>query len=260
MPSTARRTRCAIALGAAAIVAAAAGCGVLGGSKSPSDSPTPTPETSTAPASASAAPASAAAGSSVSAQAKDFVLTTSSGFSGFSATSSGADSSGGTSPLAKLASCLGATGSAVRDGSLDRAESTHLVNKTTGITLWSDAQVVPAGQLDRDTGLLRDPNFTDCVTSQTQKDAIASQQAAGNQLIDPEAVTRGAPLPTGALARTSVVVLGGSSSGGQMQLFYDTIYLGSGQVEAQLHLVGTIDPPSEDLISVAVKQLTARLG
>jgi hypothetical protein len=142
---------------------------VLGGSKSPSDSLTPTPETSTAPATASAAPVQT--GSSVSAQAKDFVLTTSSGFSGFSATTGGTASSAGTSPLAKLASCLGATGSAVRDGSIDRAESTHLVNKITGITLWSDAQVVPAGQLDRDTGLLRDPNFTDCVTSQTQKDA-----------------------------------------------------------------------------------------
>lgn len=233
---------------------------MLGGSSSSGDGATATPAASTAPATASAAPVTAQASASASAQAKDFVLTTGSGFSGFSATTAGADSSAGTSPLAKLASCLGATGSAVRDGSLDRAESTHLVNRTTGVTIWSDAQVVPAGQLDRDTGLLRDPNFAECVTSQTQKDAVASQQAVGNELLDPEAVTRETPLPTGALMRTSVVVVGGSSSGGQMQLFYDTIYLGSGQVEAQLHLVGTIDPPSEDLVSVAVKQLTAKLG
>jgi ABC-type phosphate transport system substrate-binding protein len=259
MRSTGRKTGYSVALAAAAmLVAAVAGCGVLGGSSSSGDAATTPPDTATP--TASTAPVVARSSTPAGPRAKDFLLTAGSGFTGFTATSSGGGSGSGTSPLAKLASCLGATGAAVRDGSTDRAESAHLVNRTTGVTIWSDAQIVPAGQLDRDTGLLRDPNFTDCVTSQTKKDAVAAQAAAGTALIDPEATTRDVPLPTGALARTSVVVLGGSSSGGQTQLFYDTVYLGSGQVEAQLHLVGTMDPPSEDLIGVAVRQLQAELG
>jgi hypothetical protein len=251
-----RRTWCAIVVSIAAVLAAAA----CGSKTSNEDATASTPPTTAAPTTPSTPSTVVTSAVAAAPRAADFVLTAGSGFTGFTAAATTAGSGAGTSPLQKLASCLGATGSAVRDGSTDRAESTHLANRTTGVTIWSDAQIVPAGQLDRDTGLLRDPNFTGCVTTQTQKDAVAAQQAAGNNLLDPEAVTRDAPLPTGALARTSVVVIGGSTTGGQTQLFYDTIYLGAGRVEAQLHLVGTTDPPSEDLVSVAVRQLMAKIG
>ena len=183
-------------------------------------------------------------------RAADFILTNGSGFTGFAPANgaTGATSTdAGAAPFAALASCLGISAADAADRSTDRAESTHLTNSGTGTTIWSDAQIVSAAQLDRDAGLLRHPRFADCATAQAKKDADAAFLAkyGADGVFDTEAVTRDdAPLPAGALARTSVVVLGGTANGGQAQLFYDTIYLGSGQVEAQLHLVSSVDPPA----------------
>jgi hypothetical protein len=247
---------------AAVLAFSVAGCGLLGSKSSGSSSSSPN-----AAAGSSSSPGAAPGGGSgqtagqagASLHAGNYTLTTTSGFSGFTAGTATTGGTDGASPMEKLASCLGTTASA--EAATDQAESAHLVNKTTGVTIWSDAQIVPAGRLSQDTNLLRDPNFTTCVTNQTKKDGITYLQNSGQgSLLDPEADTRDAPLPNGALARTSIVVLAGLSGGGQAQLFYDTIYVGSGQVEAQLHLFGTIDPPSEDLVSVAVAQLLAKLG
>jgi len=246
-------------MGMASLVLVLAACSDSDGGAAPASQ-------SSAPATSGAAvtaPATATASAVTPPQAAAYILTTDSGFTGFTPANSSAATDAGSTPFVKLASCLGVSAADVADGSTDRAESAHLTNSSTGVTLWSDAQLVSPGQLDRDTGLLRHPRFADCVTAQTKTDAIATLSAkyGAGAVADPEAVIRdGVPLPDGALARTSVVILAGTPNGGQAQLFYDTIYLGSDGVEAQLHLVCTIDPPSEDLVSVAVAQLEAKLG
>ncbi|OHV39840.1 MULTISPECIES: hypothetical protein [Pseudofrankia] len=254
------RARVMAAMAAAGLVLVLAGCGLLGSGSEDDAATTGQPS---APATSEAPVAAATAATAAPLRAADFILTNDSGFTGFTPASGATGADAGATPFAELASCLGVSAADVADESTDRAQSSHLTNSGTGTTIWSDAQVVPAGQLDRDTGLLRHPRFADCVAAQTKKDAVATLSAkyGAGGVFDTEAVTRdGAPLPAGALARTSVVVLAGTANGGQAQLFYDTIYLGSGQVEAQLHLVGSIDPPSEDLVSVAAAQLAAKLG
>jgi hypothetical protein len=248
----------------AVVALAVAGCG-LHGSTSGSDA-SATQQPSTSPAAgptdtpSAGAPAGGTPATGPTQRAANFTLTTNSGFTGFTPSGSTTGGSRGASPITQLASCLGTTARAA--AAIDQAESTHLVNKSTGVTIWSDAQIVPAGRVDQDTNLLRDPNFTTCVTAQAKTAGVAALAASGQgTVLSPEADQRpGVPLPAGALLRTSIVVLAGLSAGGQGQIFYDTIYLGSGQVEAQLHLVGTQDVPSEDLISVAVRQLLAKLG
>ena len=251
------RARTGLAVGTAALLAlAVAGCGLLGSSGSEGDAAA---AQSSTPAAAASTATSGTQPTTAALRAADYILTTNSGFTGFTPSSSTAGGSQGASPLTELASCLGAAATA--GTATDEAESTHLVNATTGVTIWSDAQVVSAGQVEQDTNLLRDPNFTTCAAAQAKQDGIAALTATGQgSVLSPEADPRDTTLPAGALARSSTVVLAGLSSGGQAQIFYDTIYLGSGQVEAQLHLIGTNDPPSEDLISVAVRQLTSKLG
>ncbi|MDT3446521.1 hypothetical protein [Pseudofrankia sp. BMG5.37] len=251
------------AAGAAALSLVLAGCGLgsdSGDGAAATEQPS-APAVSDSPAAVATTVATTAAAAPL--RAADFTLTNGSGFTGFAPANGATGADAGAAPFAALASCLGISAADAADRSTDRAESAHLTNSGTGITLWSDAQIAPAGQLDRDAGLLRHPRFADCVTAQTKKDAGAALAAkyGADGVFDTEAVTRDdVPLPAGALARTSVVVLAGTANGGQAQLFYDTIYLGSGQVEAQLHLVGSIDPPSEDLVSVAAAQLAAKLG
>jgi hypothetical protein len=243
---------------------AVAGCGLHGSTSGSDSSASQQPSASSAAATADTTSAGAPAGvtqaTGPTQRAASFTLSTNSGFTGFVPSGSTTGGTHGASPIAVLAACLG--GSPNAGLATDQAESTHLVNKSTGVTIWSDAQIVSAGRVEQDTNLLRDPNFTSCVTAQTKRDGVAALAASGQgAVLSPEADQRpGVPLPAGALLRTSIVVLAGLSGGGQGQIFYDTIYLGSGRVEAQLHLVGTQEPPSEDLVSVAVRQLLAKLG
>ncbi|ONH29023.1 hypothetical protein [Pseudofrankia asymbiotica] len=260
MRSGRERTRVMAAAGAAGLVLALAGCGLMGSDSNDDAAATGQPSAPIVSDSPAAVVTTAAA---APLRAADFTLTNSSGFTGFSPANGATGADAGAAPFAALASCLGISAADATDRSTDRAESTHLTNSGTGTTIWSDAQIVSAVQFDRDTGLLRHPRFADCVTAQAKKDADAAFLAkyGADGVFDAEAVTRDdAPLPAGALARTSVVVIAGTANGGQAQLFYDTIYLGSGQVEAQLHLVSSVDPPSEDLVSVAAAQLAAKLG
>ncbi|MBL7501339.1 hypothetical protein I6A84_22015 [Frankia sp. CNm7] len=240
-------------MGAAALALTLAACGLTGGDDDEPTAPqgSPTTAITTVPVAPTTAPAP-------SAQAADFVLTTAAGLTGF-APATGGDGTGAP-PFIALASCLGVSPADVADGSTDQAAGANLANSGTGITLWSAAQIVPAGQVERDAGLLRHPRFADCAAEQAKTDALAAIEASGATAFDAEAVVLETPLPAGALGRTSVVVVAGTSAGGQAQLFYDTVYLGSGQVEAQLHLVGRIDQPGEDLVNAAVAQLTAKLG
>ncbi|MBX6390416.1 MAG: hypothetical protein IRZ08_15720 [Frankia sp.] len=248
----ARRARVATAALAGSL--ALAGCGLLG---SDDEEPAASPAATTTPP-AVAQPVETTTPAAAPPRAADYILTAAN-LTGFAPSGAPGD---GLAPFGELAACLGISGTDVADGSTDRAESERLTSQASGVVVWSAAQVVPPAQLERDSGLLRHPRFQDCAAQAALADAvydIESRYGAGS-VLDNEVVTRETTVPAGALGRTSVVVLAGVAGAGQVERFYETIYLGSGQVAAQLHLAGEIEPPGEELVATAVSQLTQKLS
>ncbi|OHV39839.1 hypothetical protein BCD49_09525 [Pseudofrankia sp. EUN1h] len=239
------------------------------GDTAPPLSPTASPS-----ASASAATGS---GSRLDLRAVNFVLTAGPDTPGFASKPSSKDDYRET-PDDDFAKCLGITAADLQDTSTDTAYGPELTDAATGLSVSSVASIVPAGTLDRDVKILRNPRYPRC----TAESFLAQQRA---DLPSMEIVSAGpGPVLPGVLGSTSLVFrvkvddlarAGGGAGGGvvtaswpgaaeraplTIEIYYDVYYAGKSRVETMVHVVGYVHRPDQNRIAAAVAQVVGKIA
>ncbi|MDT3446522.1 MULTISPECIES: hypothetical protein [unclassified Pseudofrankia] len=178
----------------------------------------PPPPSPTASASAST---EAGSGSRLDLRAVNFVLTAGPDTPGFASEPSSKDDYEET-PDDDFAKCLGIAAADLQDTSTDTAYGPQLTDAATGLSMSSIASIVPAGTLDRDVKLLRNPRYPRCVA-----ESFLAQQRADAPSMEIVSAGVGPELP-GVLGSTSLVFrvkvedlarAGGGAGGGVVTAF-----------------------------------------
>ncbi|ONH29022.1 hypothetical protein [Pseudofrankia asymbiotica] len=174
------------------------------GGRSPGDlarrqteSSAPPPPSASASASASAS-TEAGSGSRLDPRAVNFVLTAGPDTPGFVSEPSSRDDYQET-PDDDLARCLGIAVGDLKDTSTDTAYGPQLTDAATGLSMSSIASIIPAGTLDRDVKLLRNPRYPRCVA-----ESFLAQARADTPSMEIVSAGVGPELP-GVLGSTSLV-------------------------------------------------------